>query len=626
LEGSHEVSSGKPGFLGYFSHTAILTDDLGKLGVASTDLKAVIPVPNPPISDDKIARGCQILSFLQNKPMIDRGIDLFFETLEAAHTICGDFITRNWLSQLWLVHGDTLSSQNPEKIRQLCEQLCRNTATPLAFDGTTTASEWVYSATGIHIRWATLAMIANYVATYIIVSKPSDPFFDEFNVERSSLLAQMAGAADECLSFCREFDALDDVFLWALLESYSVTASTKGESGYATYRIGAELNSALVSLGLHQVIRADDRVPLFLAELRKRLRAMVFTAEIGMAAHLGRPPRLSYRFMSLDPPLDLLESELFGEHPQGLADAIAKQLDEHGYRRDGKISYVSWLRPWIKLMMRREEILELAMGNSTPEEIRQKADAIQQKTEEHWATLPPYMSNLRDSDFVIGTQNVTDMHFQNLFRQGPQGNVLLMQRVLMRKAGASPTELIRAAQGVLSHFMRTYKRIDASAAASSNIVNFMVVPVMRSAAILATELLKQEQYPSYPKNPLLPRSKTIQDLSVLTAKLADMDPGFAYKENTEQGRKVISRILDKILSPPTPAVTEQQCHSSHSQTEQLDMNTFANDLSQNIYVPESFPIMNGFSFSNAPIFGPDHDFMQWLESMDTQDWEQPLQL
>lgn len=593
-----------------------MTEDLVQLGVACTDLEQATAVRKKSILNERIASGCQILSFLQNRTMIDRGIDLFFESIECIHIHCGEFIVRQWLSQLWFAHGETLSSQDPEQIRQLCQLLFQNTMTPLVFDGSTTARQWICSATGDHIRWGVIAMIANYVGTYVMVTKSSDPFFQEFNVERKSLLNHMAKASDICTGFCRECDALDDVFIWALFEHYNITEYTKGEVDYAAYCIGAEVNSALIAMGLHQKIKADSQVPFFLAELRKRLRAMVYTAEISIATFLGRPPRLSHRYMDLDPPLDLTDSELFSEYPQELAVAIS-ELDEQGYNRDGEIRHVSWIRSSISFTKRREDILELSLGNYTPDEVQQNAEVIQRKTEEHWANLPHYMSSLRETTLGLETQEVIDLHFRNVFRQGPQANLLLLHRVLMRKAGTGPAGLICTAQAILSDVMRLYKRIEMSAATS--FIYFLAVHGLRSAVILAIELLKQEQLPAYPNEPLLPRSRTIQDLCIFTARLSDLDPIFGDKDLCEKGQKVISRVLDKILSPPKTAC--RPCHLCSVQTQQLGTNANTEDMCRNIHVPESSVMMDDFSYDmSVPISAPDHAFGLWLESIDSQDW------
>ncbi|KAL4947172.1 hypothetical protein BDW69DRAFT_190435 [Aspergillus filifer] len=597
-----------------------MTEDLTQLGLTSPDPQqaTAVHVQKNPISRERLASGCRALSLLQNRAMIERGIDLFFQSIECIHIHCGEFIVKQWLSQLWFAHGETLSTQNPEQIRQLCYILCENTATPQVFDGNTTARHWIHSATGKHIRWGVIAMIANYLGTYVMVTRSSDAFFQEFNVDRNSLLNQMTEVSDICIGICRECGALDDAFIWALFENYNITKYTKGKASYATYRISAEVGSALVAMGLHQEIKANSRVPFFLAELRKRLRALVYMEEISIATFLGRPPRLSHRYINLDLPLDLTDGQLFSDNPQELAIAIAR-LDQQGYNRDGEIHHVTWIRSSISFVARKEDILELSLGNFTPDGVRRNAAIVQRKTDEHWATLPQAMLNLKDGTFGLERQQkleVTELHFQNVFRQGPLANSLLLHRVLMRKASASPSELIKTAQTILSDVLRLYKRVEISAATS--FIYFLTVHGLRSAVILAIELLKQEQLPvsTYPAGSLLPRSRTIQDLVIFVNKLSNLDSDsmFGDRELCEKGCKFLSRVLDKLLSRPYTNIAERPI-------QQHDVNafTFATDMMHNDYSPDGYLMTGDFSHEmSGPVSGADHEFRLWLENIDGQ--------
>ncbi|KAF3391503.1 hypothetical protein F1880_007851 [Penicillium rolfsii] len=523
---------------------------------------------------------------------------------------------RRWLSQLWHVHGAVLSSQDPARIQQLSLSLFNNTAIPLVFSCSTTVSQWIESATGEHIRWGVIAMIALYVGSYAMITPSSNQFFQEFNVERNSLLDQVAQISEACLGFCQQCGALDDLFICALFEHYNITKCTQGEASYATYCQGAELNSALVTMGLHQEIKASYRVPFFLMELRKRLRALVYMAEISIATFLGRPPRLSYRYINLDPPLDLTDSQLFTEDPQELESAIAA-LDEQGYSLDGEIRETTWIRSSIKFVIMREQILELSLGNHTRDEVRQKAELIEQESEEHWANLPPVMSSLRSNPLTLEKKTVYGSHFRNVFCQGPQANSLLLHLVLMRKAGTGPAGLVKAAQMILSDVMQVYKYVEMAAATS--FIYALAVHGMRSAVILAMELLRQERESVHSADLLLPRSRTIQDLAIFAAKLGDLEPGFGDQNLCEKGRKVISQVLDTILSPPT--TTGRPVQQSPSQAEQPGVIPFAFDPFQTQNWPEGLIMMDHFEYDmSAPIAGPDQAFRLWLESIDCQDW------
>ena len=113
-------------------------------------------------------------------------------------------------------------------------------------------------------------------------------------------------------------------------------------------------------------------------------------------------------------------------------------------------------------------------------------------------------------------------------------------------------------------------------------------------------MLKQEQSRSYTPD-ILPRSKTIQDLSVFISALAAVGPGEGNHAICNQGRKVLERILDRILSPDQ--------HTSYSGgvegggPGEQDAEVAQNGLGDPaLYFPT----------------GNDAEFVQWLENIE---WE-----
>lgn len=79
---------------------------------------------------------------------------------------------------------------------------------------------------------------------------------------------------------------------------------------------------------------------------------------------------------------------------------------------------------------------------------------------------------------------------------------------------------------------------------------FYAVP---SAGVLSLELLKQEQSPCPVIDPI-PRSETIQQLSILIPVLAAVGPAEGNYAICAKGRLVLQRMLDRILEPPPKQV------------------------------------------------------------------------
>jgi hypothetical protein len=76
---------------------------------------------------------------------------------------------------------------------------------------------------------------------------------------------------------------------------------------------------------------------------------------------------------------------------------------------------------------------------------------------------------------------------------------------------------------------------------------FYAIP---SAGVLSLELLKQEQWPGAAFD-AVPRSETIQQLSILISALAAVGPAEGNHAICAQGKVVLQRVLDRILEPPS---------------------------------------------------------------------------
>ncbi|KAI1654036.1 hypothetical protein F4813DRAFT_382961 [Daldinia decipiens] len=616
------------GFLGETSYISIFTDGLGSFDVPSPGLEYP-EVQEMSLSHDRIIQGCKLLSFLKDKHMINRLVSRWYEICEDEACICIEPIMKEWLWGLGMHHGDVLRDQNPEKIRRLCELIWRNTQTPVIFNQNMTAKHWARSATGPSIRWEVIGLIAVVAGQSANTPEPFGRGSKKHNSAHSSFARQMNEIAEACLNFCRDCGALGDMFTWLLMENYSLTAKIKGEASHTTYTLSGEIVASAVAMGLHRGVKEEDRLPFFLAELRKRLLCQMYGAEIGISTFTGRPPRISHRYCNLQPPLDLAVSQLLLEGDD-LTLALAS-LDEKGFNTSGRVRRVTWIRIWIGFAIQREDILDLALGPYTCDEILQRAEDIKNRHRRYIEELPEFIKKIRDSPIEIEGRPPTEILFMIVIHQSFRSNDLLLQRVLIRKAGASSEELICLARSILKDILLISQRHDLGTLFKTDIASLLAVQGMRSAAVMAVELLKQEQLPVYPKTPLLPRSQTIQDLAVFAAGLGAVDPSDGSFGICDQGRKVISHILDRILSPPDPPVQRQvpgepPVHQDQDQQiNEIVVGTPANEPAQSygFHMPCATDFtMTDLNFGiDAPFLGPDNDFMQWLENMD---WERPV--
>lgn len=303
------------------------------------------------------------------------------------------------------------------------------------------------------------------------------------------------------------------------------------------------------------------------------------------------------------------------------------------------------LRAYVNNVMRREDIIDLALGQYTREEIIDRSKTIERSRDRHIASLPAFIQKLytEQLDFTnVDQASAIEVMSLGAIRTGTLSNDVLLQRVLIRKTGASSEKLTRAARAVFRDVLQVTNRHDlASFQASYNA--YLSGHGLRSAAIVAIELLKQEMLPQYPENPPLPRSQTIQDLSIFAARLAAVDPSDGCYNLCEQGNKVISKILDRILSPQGARQNSgpvcnhdlsqiQNSNNVDGQAQGLVQGQTDMEVPVSCVGPPLSPILMampsdisgyGMMMDLGPIAAPtslgqDVDFMRWLEGMN---WE-----
>ncbi|KAI1327937.1 hypothetical protein F5Y16DRAFT_370190 [Xylariaceae sp. FL0255] len=621
------------GFFGATTHMSYFSENLSHFGVAPTeDPDLNLRLAGITVTDDDIARGCQLLSFLKDFTLIHDFINRFFDIGEGMGMVIIEPIMKQWLAPLWAHHSETLKKRNPERLRRLSELLWRNTLSTISVKEDTDYKSFAQLTSGMNIRWEVIGLIAAIIGQCASTLVRTDLLFTQHNVTKPQMARKMSEISNTCLNFSREAEALDDLFLWLLIENNILTETIRGAGSYAWYRESGELNNAVVAMGLHMDVRqGKPRIPFFLEQLRQRIVVGAYSSEIGISAYLGRPPRLSHRYLNLVSPLDVNHDEMIAGDSE-IARTVAA-LGPEGFKNGGKIERGTWLKIWYGSSPLREDVLDLTLGRHSRQEVLERAAKIQKQTQDYWNSLPQYIRQLADGpiDFSSEPGSRRRKPLETLFlfsiRQGFRSNELLLQRVLIRKTGATSDRLIEVACQIFDDLLQISKRTDIAAVLQNDMNALMSGQGMRSAAVIAVELLKQEQLPNYPKNALLPRSRTIQNLSVFAARLGDVDPSDGSFMVCDQGRKVITRILDKILSPSTiaPQAPIEQYPSHHqAHVSAMDMELMPTGATNQEWIaPGALDFSMGGDPNwelEIPFLGHDNDFMQWLESAE---WELP---
>lgn len=261
-------------------------------------------------------------------------------------------------------------------------------------------------------------------------------------------------------------------------------------------------------------------------------------------------------------PLDLSGEQLALQGTE-LQNVLAS-LDSNGWNTSGKLHRVTWARVWFLYSRIREEILEVSLG-SADADVESRINEIWNKMERLVASLPEFV---RQGIPQIDTYEVDGDRRSELqiFDVAKPSNSTLSAIVVhlgimqtefyLRRAQVNrmktPTEtLIPISRRMLKVVLMAQSRRDYFRDFQVDVACLMAEVGVSSAGVLAVELLKQEQSRHITQD-VLPRSDTIQDISVFIAHLADVRTGDANSHICKQGRRALKGAMDKLLSPSAP--------------------------------------------------------------------------
>ncbi|KAK1063367.1 hypothetical protein LTR74_009523 [Friedmanniomyces endolithicus] len=612
-DGSMSFREGKVGFLGPTSYSAVFSENPSSLGAGFPD-EIEDASDLGPIAPERIQQGAEILALLRDVPLYEKFTQRWFDLCDGILVMQPAY--RIWIDELWSEFGRLLLEGNPDQLRNLSELVWRNTSKPLKVHGQMTPRDWAKSATGRNLRWEVVGVILTLAGLIAINLSNWDSIFDNIRdrfVDRATFAERMRKASEFCLCFCYEAEVLNDLYVCFMYEDLVLVECLKGDAHYATWQRTGEVCDAIVAMGLHQGNRVNAETPFFLAELRKKIFISAYGRDKQIATFLGRPPRLSYRYCKMEPPLDLSDEQLWLQGPE--LDAHLSQLDSNGWNTSGNLCRNTWLRVWFQHCRIREDILEIALG-SEEEDVSYKSEQIHLELQRLHASYPAFMSvtpeeTLNSSDVQVGPgfgfarseKNMRQLNalFTICIHAGIAHTEFLLQRAMINRRNAGYKERIPISRKILKLVLLAQSRRDFFRDFQGDLIYLFTVHGLPTAGVLAIELLKQEQSRQYTPH-LLPRSETIQDLSVFVSALATVAPGEGNYYICDQGRRALKRVLDQILSPQAAP--------------------------QSSAVGDGSGSGNGGGFDEMSLYFPtanDADFLQWLENVewDKGNWVNP---
>jgi len=654
---------------------AVLTENELGIGIEPSDPG---PLLTSCVTESHISSGVTVLTLLQDFQMIQKYIEKWY-SFAGGFVVLGPMI-KIYTDGIWSTWRKTLDAQ-PADLKLMSEKIWENTLKPVSrlLDRNTKPRKFCESVTGEFLRWEVVGLIVTLVSLLaqslkgeIVVSFSShvltrntdgDPIFcatEEVPTDRAELALQMLNASEMCVSFCDDFNVLNDLYLWLLYEnsiayhamrtrasklfSYytarlclledfigrplftSIKMHKKSlynsspYTGYETSKKVAAMSAATICFNLHREIKVDDQTPFFITELRKRLCKLIFMRAIQskytnftpnsviccyandkrFAISAGRPPSLTRHYCQLQVPLDITDAQLMSE---GLElEAAIQDLDKEGWNQHATIQRCTYARLNATNALIAEEILEISLGHLPPDDVVRRTTEIETKTNQCWADLPDFL-RINVENPWNSKRSPLELLYLVCIRLGHLEHHFLLQRTISKLSGAGPensgVKLLSVCDEIFRLVLLMVENKDYFRDFQVDYISMLAVHGVPTAVVLAVELLHQERNPTAISTTAYPlhRSNTIQRLSVFVSCLGSVRSEAYGSQSCERGHTFLKKILDMILgSGPAAVPAEIEPSSVHN----------LND-----------PVL-GAELLQA---GSDADFIQWLESME---WNQDI--
>jgi len=190
------------------------------------------------IPDCLLAEGVRVLKVFNDKSLFMRFQDRWYELTQGQ--CIPEVLGRAWSERLWSVYGGILEAGKPEQLHALSQKIWCNTLKPVQFDRSTCLTDYIELTSGENLRWPVLGILACIIGTAARTLISSDPIFAPAggSINAKKLAVRMWEAAEDCIVFCKEFEIIDDLFVFMLCETNSLTGSLRGEASKTCVYVG----------------------------------------------------------------------------------------------------------------------------------------------------------------------------------------------------------------------------------------------------------------------------------------------------------------------------------------------------------------------------------------------------
>ncbi|KAK2599107.1 hypothetical protein QQS21_005448 [Conoideocrella luteorostrata] len=547
---SVELPSGPgTGFLGMTSHSAVYDETTQTLSLLQ-GFQACLPVPEKVKQKQRSRSESEVLLSPTREMclVVLRSIPSYVEglipPLIAPHPYDGwaRLAAQRIFESLYSQFGSYLGLKRKDsELEKMAMYLTRNTIQPLD-DTITDPDGWIAQFSDRNLRWESLGLL------FSIKEIGKRRLSDQQDISNESFKGRWREVARVCLGLtidlARRFSDGNSILVQLCIRQTVAESIITGDASLSCWRAMAESVAMLTFLGFHAESSSPSYQPCLSSEARRRVTAHVFIMDKVVTLFTGRPPQISRRYVSTPPPLDLDDDEILADEAQ-VAEYV-RSLDQNGWNTKGGLFAATALRCRYFIALIRDELIEIALGNSKLATIESLLD-LKGREIETMAGFPE-SATYRDGDFDNPSTDTLRLSTQLFIKLEHMQNLFVVERLLLRHGHTDNGELISTSFELVSKALLFWTNKDRLSLLREDFAWLVMAYATPGGGILCMELLNASFSGKHTQNLKITRSSIIQQLSLLIGFLDWVGPTGTNGDMCASCSSVIRAVLDHTLN------------------------------------------------------------------------------
>ncbi|KAL4866419.1 hypothetical protein BDV12DRAFT_132868 [Aspergillus spectabilis] len=549
----------------YFGPTSFVSAFAGSLGNASSPSNDTSQLPRNEHSilpSYWVSETAKMLTLLKTEySAIEQLVYGFYEVTQAV------IIPTSFMKAFVAgVRGIIEEGETPQSLHKKTTHILEKTVPRFRVPSDVTAKDFHKLVIGTELRLEIIGIVLTIAARASFFGFAHNRFpgsAGAASVARIDFARTMLATSETAIQVCKMLTPVNDLMIWLLYENWIVACMVDGDSSSSRWHRLGELSSYVFELGLHRDCHKAEQIPVFLREIRRRVYAALYHLDKNMATFFGRPPRVSWRYSDIKPPLDISEDAMLGDEEE--LERALSDLDSEGWNVHAVFQRASWYRLRHFMCTIREEVLEISvrpLGSETAEKLR----GIALRCTQIWQSIPAHLryspARWNDDHHLAIRIMLLASYFQYLY------NIFLIQRLLAPHDPSAETALLDVSSEILSTVLLSGRQQEPNINVQRDFNTTIVLYGFSSASTLLKALQTQVRT-GQPVPYTGSRAELIRNLSVFISQLEPMARPSASNINHalfERAHRLFTDILDEILDPPilvSSSVSADEAHEAH---------------------------------------------------------------